>query len=812
MTVPTTDETSRLLSSGSHDSANGNIKKKDYQGWTKSLREHADNHKEIAMASILLRDVITHGGSESTAKKAKSYSGKDSLDEEASLAFSKMSQVSRMMLSMRGLWVLTLSAVYILVALSFIEHPRWCQHLYGEDDCLNLFAMRGEVGNDEGTVSYYPNFGMLFLNPKQSWNVEWACLIVLLFHTLLLVGRDGSFGKFFEKESGVRMIRVLQFGSEICLGLGMILHSAFGWSRPLVLFLRLLIFISFSKDIQREIIVVIKIVSDISSSMFILLVVIAFYGWFGVTAFNNTPEGFSQFPNLIEGMWTLWICVTTANYPDVMMPALNENPFVVIYFVSFMIFTFFFLMNIILSIVVNTYSMKDEEYEQEWTEHRTRNLNNAFKLLDWDNTGEINKSSVMAIFTTLNEDCPDIRYIPLDMAELLFAILDKDGSSTINMEEFMQFGQIMLLEFESASLYETFVEKRLPKVFSSTWYQKLHKNIMLEKFDPYIDVILVLNAIVAFIQSFPELTGKTPDQDAHISDGEIDTIWEFMEALFTLIYFVEMTVKIVVMGWKRYSESIKNMFDFIVTILAVVSTIYVYYPNNYSDSRLIRFVVMARVLRLVRVMAAMKSFQLIAVTFLKVLPAAKRITLLLFSIMYAFSALGMVLFGGKITRDPSNPLSEALDGTDFADNDYWANNFNDMMSGMNGCFNLLVVNNWTEQSSGIIAVTGTKWSRLFFLAFHIFGVVIMCNLVIAIIIDKFMDQYGKGDEENDGAKFDNGEGVVVHGEKVFFNAAKISGTDTNLSGDYIAKMRGGSSTSVLSDFFTKSSSNLTVEM
>ena len=39
------------------------------------------------------------------------------------------------------------------------------------------------------------------------------------------------------------------------------------------------------------------------------------------------------------------ICVTTANYPDVMMPAYNNDSITWIYFVSFMIISFFFLMN-----------------------------------------------------------------------------------------------------------------------------------------------------------------------------------------------------------------------------------------------------------------------------------------------------------------------------------------------------------------------------------------------------------------------------------------------------------------------------------
>ena len=56
-----------------------------------------------------------------------------------------------------------------------------------------------------------------------------------------------------------------------------------------------------------------------------LAIVILFYAWFGVVIFYDSPQGVEAFPSLAEGMWTLWICVTTANYPDVMMPSYNEH-------------------------------------------------------------------------------------------------------------------------------------------------------------------------------------------------------------------------------------------------------------------------------------------------------------------------------------------------------------------------------------------------------------------------------------------------------------------------------------------------------
>jgi len=493
------------------------------------------------------------------------------------------------------------------------------------------------------------------------------------------------------------------------------------------------------------------------------------------------------FGNLVEAMWTLWICVTTANYQDVMMPAYNENRWAAVYFVSFMLISFFFLMNVILASVVNEYDSAKEARRTKRIMLRNDNLKKAFGLMDWEKKGRIDRGTVMALFVILNEDFPEFRRLSNEEAKLIFAILDRDGSSTITEDEFMDFGTVMLLEFMKSSDYATFVEIRLPRLYQSRLYQGFCRVVRSNYFEYAIDLILILNAVVIAIQSYPELSNQTVHIDPKYWDGSIDTVWEAMEAVFTLIYCVEAVVKVNVFGWKAYSESPKNMFDFTITVLAVASSVVVYYPNQISDSRLIRMIVMARVLRLVRVLTAMKRFQLIGAVSVEILPAARDVLLVLFFLEYLFAVIGMNLYGGLITRDPSNPLAFLVLGTDFSENEYWANNFNDMISGLNVLFNLLVVNNWTECEIGFEAVTQAKWVRLFFLAFHIFGVILVNNLVIAFIINAFLQELAVFHEQNEDEVVD-GE-AVISGRRAFFDALEITGTRTSVRGDYIARLR-----------------------
>ena len=261
-----------------------------------------------------------------------------------------------------------------------------------------------------------------------------------------------------------------------------------------------------------------------------------------------------------------------------------------------------------------------------------------------------------------------------------------------------------------------------------------------------------------------------------------------MEAVFTCIYVLEMTIKILVFGTRTFFENIKNIFDLTITVMSVVSSIIVYYPNKISDSRLIRMIVMVRVMRLMRVLTVMKPFHLIGAVSVEILPKVTHVFLILFYVMYIFAAIGVDLYGGMITRDPANRLSYFLLNTNFSNNEYWANNFNDMLSAMNTLFNLLVVNNWTECEVGLEAVTQAKWVRFFFLGFHIFGVVIVNNLVVAFIINNFMQQLDINREKTEEEVVGNGE-AVIRDRQAVFNASQVTGTHTLLSGGYIARYR-----------------------
>ena len=128
----------------------------------------------------------------------------------------------------------------------------------------------------------------------------------------------------------------------------------------------------------------------------------------GVVLFFDVDEGRDSFSNIVEAMWTLWICVTTANYPDVMMPSYNDSRVTIIFFVSFMVIAFFFLMNVTLATVYNTYADEKSALQKFNSRKKDEYLRLAFKLLCSEGGNTVDRNTALAVFLVLNEDYPDI--------------------------------------------------------------------------------------------------------------------------------------------------------------------------------------------------------------------------------------------------------------------------------------------------------------------------------------------------------------------------------------------------------------------
>jgi two pore calcium channel protein len=88
---------------------------------------------------------------------------------------------------------------------------------------------------------------------------------------------------------------------------------------------------------------------------------------------------------------SLLVLLTTANFPDVMLPAYKVNRLWAFFFISFLVLCLFFFMNMLLAIFYNNYKARIEEALDNFKDNRHKFLMEIFDSHDKDKDGSINK-------------------------------------------------------------------------------------------------------------------------------------------------------------------------------------------------------------------------------------------------------------------------------------------------------------------------------------------------------------------------------------------------------------------------------------
>jgi hypothetical protein len=110
------------------------------------------------------------------------------------------------------------------------------------------------------------------------------------------------------------------------------------------------------------------VASDLKDTLPVLLIIFSFVFFFAFTGFflfQGTLEGTVAFGNIGESYYNMLILLTTANFPDVMLPAYNARRSSSIFFILFLVIGLYFLLNVLLAIVFDNYKKKLEEHVTE---------------------------------------------------------------------------------------------------------------------------------------------------------------------------------------------------------------------------------------------------------------------------------------------------------------------------------------------------------------------------------------------------------------------------------------------------------------
>uniref|UniRef100_H3DC93 Voltage-dependent L-type calcium channel subunit alpha n=1 Tax=Tetraodon nigroviridis TaxID=99883 RepID=H3DC93_TETNG len=212
-----------------------------------------------------------------------------------------------------------------------------------------------------------------------------------------------------------------------------------------------------------------------------------------------------------------------------------------------------------------------------------------------------------------------------------------------------------------------------------------------------------------------------------------------LNLIFTVLFTVEMILKLMAFKIKGYFGDPWNVFDFIIVIGSVVDVILSEVDDSENASVSITFFRLFRVMRLVKLLNRSEGIRNLLWTFIKSFQALPHVALLIVMLFFIYAVIGMQIFG-KVAL---------VDGTQIHRN----NNFQTFPQAVLMLFRCATGEDWqevmmasmygkkcdpkSEVLPGEEYTCGSNFAVIYFLSFYCLCAFLILNLFVAVIMDNF---------------------------------------------------------------------------
>jgi len=207
--------------------------------------------------------------------------------------------------------------------------------------------------------------------------------------------------------------------------------------------------------------------------------------------------------------------------------------------------------------------------------------------------------------------------------------------------------------------------------------------------------------------------------------------------IFTIIFTIEMGLKIIALGPIGYGRDPMNLFDFLIVVLSLFDQISTAQSGGSSSGgagkkavsafRTVRLFRTFRVLRVTKLLRTLAYMKIIIGVISRSVKKFIFILMLLFLFIFIYSLLGMQLFGGKYVVSDTT-TQEGL-----------RENYNSFFNAFLCVFQIMTQENWNDfMTISILSKDiNTYVSLLYLISWMCIGNYIFLNLFLAILLDEF---------------------------------------------------------------------------
>ena len=281
----------------------------------------------------------------------------------------------------------------ILVLLYFIvvpycQSPAWCLEFYHKQNYRNFgfFDCDAAAMSEDIRVRYsaFPTF-----SPMVTIMIDVVCMICFCVMACF-ENKWRNQSKNEKRRTGFLIIAVV-------ISIIDLTRAFFAMKYPYFAnLMRVIVLLSFMTRLRQA---VMSLFGDLRDSFAILLTIFTYILIFVLTVYyfyRSTFEGFQNFGTIRDSYKNMTILFTTANFPDVFLPAMNINFFNSMLFMFFMLMGLYFLTNLLTANVFNKYMERLHERRSKRKRDRVKYVKVVFDKHDNNRSGELDNMEAKA--------------------------------------------------------------------------------------------------------------------------------------------------------------------------------------------------------------------------------------------------------------------------------------------------------------------------------------------------------------------------------------------------------------------------------
>ncbi|GLV36801.1 cacophony [Carabus blaptoides fortunei] len=465
----------------------------------------------------------------------------------------------------------------------------------------------------------------------------------------------------------------------------------------------------------RQILQSLPPILDMMGLLFFFVCSYTLLGYFLFSSYDNNQ----YFSTLSDSFVSMFVLLTTANFPDVMMPSYAISKWYAIFFISYIANVLYVLMNLMLAVVYETFTRIERDKFRKLFLHKREACRRAFKLLVSKQSPDTIRfrqfAGLMSYFSPRTGN--------LDVL-LMFKQLNHAATGALTVDEFI-------------AVYDAVTLKWSPKDPSEPWYSKIwlpfrtvckYSRIFVTwpYFEHIVYTFIIGNGLSMFIRVLE--SADSLEQSARNLCASWDTY------LFLSLFLLESVIRALALGWTEYISSGWNVFDLIVTLAAMLGVMLLEVAPTVTA------VVVLRPLRLLRLFKLKKRYRDIFGTLVLLSPLMCSTAIVMLVMYYFFAIIGMELFSHYNMRNCCNGTTvedfyKYNENASTALGYYYLNTFEDFLTSGVTLFELTVVNNWFIIMNAYASVASQS-SRLYFMLFYLFTMVVL-TIVVASVLEAF---------------------------------------------------------------------------